>query len=667
VPGWTSLVAALSLAASAAVAIDVPYLPQSEALCGGAAAAMVFRYWGDAHADVQQFAPLVDVRAGGIATDALVAAVRARGWRATPLVGTLEVLHQQLESRRPVIVLLEDRPRRYHYVVVTGLEDGGVVFHDPAIGPSRQLAVDDFTRKWKAAAFWALAIVPDRDLRAESAVPPASPSTSHGETGRCDRLAAEAVSDVRRRGIDQADAIFAAVRAECPASAAPLRELAGVRFAQHRFADAASLAEQAVGLDSHDAYAWEVLASSRFMEDDISGSLDAWNQVGKPRIDSVQIHGAARTRYELMARALGLTPNTMLTDDAFARAARRLAELPDATTTRISYKPAEDGFATVDVAVAERSVAPKGAAAWAMTAARFLIDREADVAVPGLTGQGEVWEASWRWWTNRPRVAVAFAAPRVGWMPGVWRVEGSWEAQTYSFDGTTSGSRLRETRTHGGISVSDWLTGNVKYDARVGVDGWNHGRRTVSIGGGLQRRLARDRVAIFGDVDAWMPIEGPAFQSVSGQALFNSSNPLGAPARWLFTADGGADIVSNAAPVALWPGAGDGHARPALLRAHPLLADGVVVGPAFGRTLSYGNAEVQRWFERGTIVRLGLATFADAARATRGFDERGDSRAQVDVGAGLRIRVPGARGIVRADFATGLRDGARAISVAWQR
>ena len=66
----TTLVVALSLAAStgSAPAIDVPFLPQTDALCGGAAAAMVFRYWGDAHADVQEFAPLVDRRAGGIAT-----------------------------------------------------------------------------------------------------------------------------------------------------------------------------------------------------------------------------------------------------------------------------------------------------------------------------------------------------------------------------------------------------------------------------------------------------------------------------------------------------------------------------------------------------------------------------------------------------------------------
>jgi hypothetical protein len=167
-----------------------------------------------------------------------------------------------------------------------------------------------------------------------------------------------------------------------------------------------------------------------------------------------------------------------------------------------------------------------------------------------------------------------------------------------------------------------------------------------------------------------VPIEGGAFQSASGRALYNSSsssNSSSSPVRWLFTADAGLDIVSTTAPLALWPGAGDGHARPALLRAHPLLADGIVTGPAFGRTLSYGNTELQRWFERGTLVRAGVAAFGDVARATRGFDEAGDARAQIDVGFGLRLRVPGAKGVVRADIATGLRDGSRAISVGWQR
>ena len=86
----TTLAAALSLAAS--MAIDVPYLPQTEALCGGAAAAMVFRYWGDAHADAQEFAPLVDHRAGGITGGALDAAIKARGWRTERVAGSIEAL-----------------------------------------------------------------------------------------------------------------------------------------------------------------------------------------------------------------------------------------------------------------------------------------------------------------------------------------------------------------------------------------------------------------------------------------------------------------------------------------------------------------------------------------------------------------------------------------------
>src|SRR2546426_164497 len=55
---------AVALALASPLMLDVPYLPQSDALCGGAAAAMVFRYWGDTHASVQEFAALVDRRGG---------------------------------------------------------------------------------------------------------------------------------------------------------------------------------------------------------------------------------------------------------------------------------------------------------------------------------------------------------------------------------------------------------------------------------------------------------------------------------------------------------------------------------------------------------------------------------------------------------------------------
>ena len=66
---------------TASVRLDVPYLSQTEAMCGAAAVAMLLRFWGDTHADIQQFATLADQRAGGIAEQALVDAVKRRGWR----------------------------------------------------------------------------------------------------------------------------------------------------------------------------------------------------------------------------------------------------------------------------------------------------------------------------------------------------------------------------------------------------------------------------------------------------------------------------------------------------------------------------------------------------------------------------------------------------------
>src|SRR5581483_7196525 len=81
---------AQSSASSPSATLDVPYLSQTDALCGGAAAAMVFRYWGDAHAMPQQFAPLIDARAGGIADGVLVSAIRQGGWQADAFNGSLD-------------------------------------------------------------------------------------------------------------------------------------------------------------------------------------------------------------------------------------------------------------------------------------------------------------------------------------------------------------------------------------------------------------------------------------------------------------------------------------------------------------------------------------------------------------------------------------------------
>ena len=658
-----TLAAALSLAAS--LAIDVPYLPQTDALCGGAAAAMVFRYWGDAHASADEFAPLVDRRAGGIANGVLVDAVRRRGWRVAQIDGSIDALRAHVSDGQPVIVLVPDRGRLYHYVVVTGATSDAIVVHDPSWGPSRTIRVPEFENAWRAARFWSLVILPAEVAAPAPASLPAPPPATPTAVDSCDAALDRAVSRIRAHGFDHADVLLGGVRAQCPDSPGPLRELSAVRFAQRRWHEAAALARDALTRDPHDAYALEVLGSSLFMMDESVGALRAWNRIGKPRVNLVRINGLSRTRYQAVAEALAIRPNALLTADMFERARRRLGELPDQTTTRLAIRPEDDGFASVEIAVAERATLPRGPTQWVGAAVRAGIDREVGVTIPGVAGQGDIWSASWSWWSNRPSLSVGFAAPRVHGLPGVWRVDGMWQVETFAEALPSGASLVRESRLRGALTMSDWLSGNVRYALSTGVDSWNGGRKAVSIGASVERRLYGDKLSVAADASRWLPLAGDAgFGAASVRASAQSSTDI---RRWRYLSGIGVERVSDLAPLGLWPGAGDGHARAPLLRAHPLLHDGVVElsgSSVFGRSLAYGNVEVQRWLERPSLVRVGVAAFADAARAARRA-VAGREPAQIDVGGGLRVTIPGSAGVLRVDYARGVRDGAGALTFGW--
>jgi len=79
-----------------------------------------------------------------------------------------------------------------------------------------------------------------------------------------------------------------------------------------------------------------------------------------------------------------------------------------------------------------------------------------------------------------------------------------------------------------------------------------------------------------------------------------------------------------------------------------------------GRQIVYTSGETQRWWAGKTRLRVGAAAFVDVAQ----IDRRAVpvSRADVDVGVGARLAVPGVSGVVRIDVAKGLRDGSTALS-----
>jgi predicted double-glycine peptidase len=651
-----------------ALTLNVPFLPQTPALCGGAAVAMVFRYLGDRHADVQQFAPLVDRQAGGIANDVLVEAVRQRNWRAVPLAGSLDLLRDRLSQGEPLILLLEERRNRYHYVVAVGADENGVLVHDPTWGPGRRYSNAELTRRWARANNWALLIhrqdpgsgpghAQIRDPGIATGTRTASASRPPADVNPCRQRLDAALDDIAAKGLEAADATLTDVARECPGSSAATAELAAVRFARRMWPDAESLAEHAVTIDPANSYAWDVLGSARFVQDDLTGALAAWNRTGKPRLDSVIIDGLSRTRYALVAQVTALTPNTTLTEAAYRLAARRLEALPNQQAVRVGYRPGDDGFATVHVAMVERAPQPAGALMWAAAGARALIARDVRAASPGWSGQGELWSGTWGWWSGRPRVALEFAAPRVGVLPGVSQVTTSWERQTYS---PGSGMPLREQRIHGGFTNSDWIGPDLRYEFSSGVDSWNGARRSVSLGGGLERRFVSDRLAIRANGRVFFGLDtNPGFRTATVEAAYRSSRE---ERGLVHVITGGFDTASLHAPLALWPGAGDGIGRPYLLRAHPLIVGDAIRGEAFGRRLLHATAESRLWLQPIAMARVGFAGFIDVADASRRLGAA-SSTSHADAGAGVRVRWPRFAGVLRADYARGLRDGRQRLSV----
>ena len=644
--------------------LDVPYIAQSEALCGGAAAAMVIRFWGATGVYAETFADLVDRAEGGIRTADLARALEARGWNTLAFAGDAALIQSHLLKRRPVIALIEDRPGRFHYVVIVGWTKGRVVLHDPAMAPFRVLEESVFVAAWRKADLWTMLVLPTDRTTSEAE----RAAADRGEAGSrdpvaviapelCGGLVREGVRLASTGALDESRRLLETAIDACPGAAAPWRELAGLRALRGEWNAAASGAREALRRDPSDEHAWRILATSRFLEGDLESALDAWNRVGEPLLDLVSVAGLDRTRYRVAADMLRLRTNALVTASDLKAARRRIGELPSAFVTRVTYIPGESGRARVDASVVERPVAPVSALQLLATALRAATDREVRPSFASVTHGGELWSAHWRWWERRPRVSLMLSAPAPWRLGTTWSIESYSETQTYRL----AAGDVEETRRGAAFRILDWPAGDVRWYSEVGISRWRDDATAVTLEAGAARHLLADRaigelavMAATGDIRTW---------TASARGNWRSSTKHEGTV-WL--ARIGYDAAGTSAPFALWSGAGAGQGRDLLLRAHPILDDGLVTASVLGRRVAHGGVEARRWFGMKTRpLKLAAAAFVDAAQARRGADFT-DGRAHVDAGAGVRIGLTGA-GMLRIDIARGLRDGKTAISLGWLR
>ena len=622
---------------------------------------MVARYWGEHGIFAEDFARLVDPQARGIRTAALTAALGQRGWDVVTFRGTARRIRRHLAQGQPVIVLIEDAPDRYHYLVVVGWVDSQIIVHDPARAPFRVLDMTTFVDAWAAADFWTLLMLPS-GAPSDRVTTRTFSATADAGSGRCATAVSDAVSLAVEGALAQAETTLLEASARCPGDAAAVRELAGVRLLQHRWAEASALAREALTRDPHDDHARRVLATSTFVQDDPSGALHVWNHLDEPTIDLVEVHGLARTRHASVEHIVALPPRVMLTASGLARARRRLALLPTATASRISYRP-HGGQADVAVTVTERPLVATDTAHLITAGVRAATKRAVRFDLASPTGNGEVWNAEWRWWESRPRLAFALDTPAPGSRLGaVWRIDASWERQTYTEAGRHSVSHESARRL--GFTVRDYATGSTYWEATTGLDEWSGQGTYGSLGFRVDQRHLSDRLLTGLEVRGWTGLTGgPPFASGTLLSVWRSST---AQSGFVWTLRGALDAVSAAAPRSLWPGAGSGEARPARLRAHPLLKDGVLSTDRLHHRLASLTIEVERRWQPSGRLHLGVVAFSDSARGWGHAADDGTARVDSDVGVGIRVGVPGHRGRIRLDVARGLVDGAMATSIGWE-
>ena len=160
------LALAISMAAteSAAVWLDVPFVPQEKNGCGAASIAMLIRYWSHEDANAHEILEaLYSKDAHGIRGSAVQQYLRIHGFRAFVFAGGWQDIEHHLARGRPLMVCLKEGSS-LHYVVVAGVDpvQNLLFINDPARRKLLKVDRASFEKAWSGAEYWTLLAVPQQ-------------------------------------------------------------------------------------------------------------------------------------------------------------------------------------------------------------------------------------------------------------------------------------------------------------------------------------------------------------------------------------------------------------------------------------------------------------------------------------------------------------------------
>ena len=132
-------------------------------------------------------------------------------------------------------------------------------------------------------------------------------------------------------------------------------ELAGVDFKQKKYAEAQDWLERALHVSSHDEYQLDFLATVFYLEGNLEAALKYWNQVGKPRIETVSLEPVPRLKPVLLDRAFVFSPASTLKRAELRTTEAQIRQLDVFSAFKFDLQPQPEGHFDLVFNNAERN------------------------------------------------------------------------------------------------------------------------------------------------------------------------------------------------------------------------------------------------------------------------------------------------------------------------
>jgi hypothetical protein len=531
---------------------------------------------------------------------------------------------------------------RYHDVVVVGFDDerGAVVVHNPAEGASRAVKSGTFEKQWAGTGYWTLFVTRDQ-------AGPAPPTY--------DELVARAVAAGHRGSHAEAEDALQRAIAVAPSRPEARVELAGLRFLEKKYEDAAAGFASALIYQS-DPYAREMLAASLHLAGHTEDALKEWNRLGQPRLDQVEIKGLVHTHDRVARRELAVSPESVLDLGAYRETRLRLEELRIFSRIELRPLPKQAGHVDLEVDLAERH----GFGDRVEIATRSAVNairKKIVLRYFDLGGEGINLGLDYKWQRTQPHLRGSVEWPRPFGLPANLRVEALRARPSYDLGGPFT------LRTRGGDASLRRVVG----PGTVAEVGWRVRDRTFSIvrpdapdGRISGYELALDHRFVDRRRNRF-DLSARFFQALSSLGS-DLSYPLGQVAlryHGSLSLPDGKPIARSALAAQLilgrggrrtpldemfTPGASSEMEYP--LRGHYVRRRGILGGTAIGKDLDLLNVELRQRLADTTHFQLGAVAFYDAARLEA--SAQGGSRRMHDLGLGLRLASRGL--LLRLDY-----------------